>query len=137
MTYPSTGRFSPRALFFARLRAGLGRAVWAPLAIALILPVAGCDDAKEAECRKAISNIRKIYGTADNSFGVSPQAMVRSCQGSASPESVRCFIQAKTVEDLQRCEGDAFKEMFESEQGELKPGEQGENKQDKGAPAQP
>jgi hypothetical protein len=135
MTNPSTGRILPRALFWTRLRAVLGRAAWAPLAIALLVPVTACDDAKEAECRKAISNIRKIYGTSDNSFGVSPEAMVRSCQGSTSPESVQCFIQATTVEDLQRCEGDTFKEMFESEKGEQK--KQGEQTQDEGAPAQP
>jgi hypothetical protein len=116
MMHRSTGRFSPRARSWAWLRAALRPAVCAPLVIALIVPLVACDKPKEAECRKAITNIRKIYGTEDNTFGVSPEAMVRACQGSASPESVRCFIQASSVEDLQNCEGEAFKEMFEGEE---------------------
>jgi hypothetical protein len=136
MMYPSTGCFSPRTRSWARPRTALLPAACAPLVIALLLPLllplAACDKTKETECRKAITNIRKIYGTEDNSFGVSPDAMVRACQGSASPESVRCFIQASSVEDLRNCEGDAFKEMFE---GEAAKGEEAKGEEAKGEAA--
>lgn len=137
MMHASTGRFSPRARSW--LGAALRRAAWTPLAIALMLPVAGCDKPKEADCRKAITNIRKLYGTADNDFGVSPESMVHACQGSASPESVRCFIQAKSVEELQKCEGDTFKEMFEAEEQKRQDGEGQKDTAagDQGAPGQP
>jgi hypothetical protein len=64
-----------------------------------------CQKPQEEDCKRAVANIRNVYGTAQFSHGVPPQAAVRSCRGSATKESVRCIIAAKTVEDLGACTG--------------------------------
>ena len=71
-----------------------------------ITTLAACGKPKAEECKKAIANIREVYRTAGMDFGVSPEAAVRSCRGSASNESVRCMLEAKTMEDLRECEGE-------------------------------
>lgn len=116
----SRGLARPRGTLLARVNA-----LWSALMLliaAVSISLAACDKPKEADCKKAVANIRKIYGTAGTAFGATEQSMVRSCRGGASPESVKCFIQAKTIEDLHRCEGGAYDDMFG------KDGEDGENK---------
>lgn len=72
--------------------------------------LAACAKDKAEDCKKAVANIREVYQTAGMDFGVSPEAAVRSCRGSASADSVRCMIEAKSMEDLRKCEGDALVE---------------------------
>lgn len=79
--------------------------------------LAACGKPKAEDCEKAVANIRSIYGTAGIDFGVSPEAAVRSCRGSANRASVQCMIAAKTMEDLRACEG------FLGEEGEEQGGQ--------------
>lgn len=71
-----------------------------------------CSKPKSEDCKKAVDNIRAIYGTAGVDFGATPEAAIRSCRGSASRESVQCMINAKTMDDLRACEGS---DMVEAE----------------------
>jgi hypothetical protein len=86
-----------------------------------------CEKPKEEDCKRAVANIRNLYGTANFSQGVPPQAAVRSCRGSASKESVSCIIAAKTMEDLGACTGG----------GEFLDVMKGEAQQAPATPAQP
>jgi hypothetical protein len=80
----------------------MNRVILALLATALF--ASGCNKATEEDCRKAITNIRKITGTEDIDTGGVAQA-VRSCRGHATKKSVDCAIAATSIDDLQRCEG--------------------------------
>lgn len=73
--------------------------------VALALGAAACSKPKDDDCKSAIANIRHLYGTANSAQGMSPQAAVRSCRGSASRESVDCIIKAKTLPELESCAG--------------------------------
>jgi outer membrane biosynthesis protein TonB len=73
--------------------------------VALALGAAACAKPKDDDCKNAIANIRHLYGTANSAQGMSPQAAVRSCRGSASRESVDCIIKAKTIQELESCAG--------------------------------
>jgi len=73
--------------------------------VALALGAAACTKPKDDDCKSAIANIRHLYGTANSAQGMSPQAAVRSCRGSASRESVDCIIKSKTIQELESCAG--------------------------------
>jgi hypothetical protein len=94
-----------------------------------------CQKPKEEDCKRAVANIRNVYGTAHFSQGVPPQAAVRSCRGSASKESVRCIIAAKTVADLGACTGGG--EFLEAMKGEAQQAPAPAQPQQAPAPAQP
>ncbi|ACY17439.1 hypothetical protein [Haliangium ochraceum] len=79
----------------------------------LLLPLGGCETKlKEEDCRRAIANVRTLYGTANMQQGIQPEAAVRSCRGSASAETVECMANAKTMEELDNCKGDEFLEAM-------------------------
>lgn len=73
------------------------------LALAMFALV-GCSKPSEGDCKRAIANIRALLGT-DKLTEDSGQnsAWVRSCRGSAKKESVKCAMEASTVEQLKRC----------------------------------
>ncbi len=73
--------------------------------VALALGAAACSKPKDDDCKSAIANIRHLYGTANSAQGMSPQAAVRSCRGSASRESVDCIIKAKTLQEARVLRG--------------------------------
>jgi len=90
-----------------------------------------CNKPTDDECHKAVSNIRRLTGTANSSFGADPQAAIRSCKGNASKESVQCMMNAKTVEDLQKCEGTASEKFIKAEEeAEQKRRDEWKKKQD-------
>ncbi len=104
---------TPRCtVWMPRLAALVGSVL---MAMMLVLPLSACDKPKSADCKKAVDNIIKLYGTEGREYGVKPRAMVRSCRGSASRRSVKCFMNAKSVKELQGCEGGAFEKMFSEE----------------------
>ena len=72
---------------------------------ALVALTLGCNKPSEADCKKAVSNIRTLTGTTRDDFGVKPQAAIRSCRGNASKASVKCAMKAATLEELEQCEG--------------------------------
>jgi hypothetical protein len=69
-----------------------------------LMALVACNKPSEGDCKRAIANIRVLLGTdkltteSDQSAG-----MVRSCRGSAKKESVKCAMEASTVEQLKRC----------------------------------
>ncbi len=75
------------------------------LASAATLLSVGCERPKEEDCKKAVANIRKLYGTSGLNHGIPPQAAVRSCQGSATIQSVRCVMIANSITELEACSG--------------------------------
>jgi hypothetical protein len=89
--------------------------VFAALAVAFAL--GGCSSTKpdEERCRLAVDNIRAINRLDDADVGARPEAMVRSCRAQSSRDAVECMIAAKTVEDLQKCEGDVGADYYERE----------------------
>ena len=63
-----------------------------------------CDKPSEGDCKKAINNIRVLLGTDKLTEDTGQTAAwVRSCQGSAKKSSVKCAMEASTVEQLERC----------------------------------
>jgi len=74
------------------------------LSVFAVVALAACDKPSESDCRRAIENIRALLGT-DKLTEDSGQtaAWIRSCVGSAKKTSVRCAMEASTVEALQRC----------------------------------
>lgn len=77
------------------------------------LLVAACNKPAEGDCRKAIEKIRELTGTANIQGGADVEAAVRSCRGNASKESVKCAMEASSLEQLERC-GIVSKEDLEA-----------------------
>jgi hypothetical protein len=63
-----------------------------------------CDKPSEGDCKKAINNIRVLLGTDKLTEDTGQTAAwIRSCQGSAKKSSVKCAMEASTVDQLKRC----------------------------------
>ncbi len=76
-----------------------------------LVALSGCHRPSESECRKAILNIRKLHGSeggTDQEIG----AAISACQGNATKKSVTCFADAKSIDELKKCEGSMYKQMF-------------------------
>ncbi|MCL4224674.1 MAG: hypothetical protein KJZ91_09460 [Myxococcales bacterium] len=73
-------------------------------ALLCLVSLAGCDKPSEGDCKKAIANIRRLLGT-DNLTEDAGQsaAWIRSCRGNAKRSSVKCAMEASTVDQLRRC----------------------------------
>lgn len=71
------------------------------LAVALF---GACDKPSEANCKRAVTNIRQLMGTSKMSIdGAQDAAWVRSCRGTAKEASVSCAIEAKSLDGLKTC----------------------------------
>lgn len=82
------------------------------LATALIAALGtGCDRPDEDDCRSAVENIQRITRTAADIDPGDIEAAVRSCRANASKESVRCMMNARTLEALEACEGDLTEDV--------------------------
>ena len=66
----------------------------------------------EKKCREAIENVRLLTSQTQSDVGADPKAAIRSCRANSSKESVECMINAKTEEDLAKCEGELGEETF-------------------------
>ena len=85
-------------------------------ALGLAMPLTACRTKPSKEdCEKAIDNMRKIRGTENTKTGANRGRAVRSCQGNSSRTTVKCFIAAKTVEELVECEGETGQKYLEEE----------------------
>ncbi|MBZ0238417.1 MAG: hypothetical protein K8M05_39255, partial [Deltaproteobacteria bacterium] len=74
------------------------------LSLLAAVGLAACDKPSEGDCRKAIENIRRLLGTDTLTEDTGQTAAwIRSCVGSARKSSVKCAMEASTVEALQRC----------------------------------
>ncbi len=69
----------------------------------------------QESCQQAIANIRKIHGTTTMNVGATPRQAIRSCQGTATRQSVQCFIDANSEEDLLKCTGKSGQDYLEKE----------------------
>ncbi len=73
-------------------------------AILMLVALAACEKPSEGDCKKAISNIRRLLGTDKMTEDTGQSAAwVRSCRGSAKQSSVSCAMEASTVDQLKRC----------------------------------
>lgn len=70
----------------------------------LILLTVGCSKPGADDCRKAVLNIQRLRGMDTDAQAPDPEAAVRQCRSTANPNTVRCLIEAKTTDDLARCE---------------------------------
>jgi len=60
----------------------------------------GPDEPSADECRAAVKNILKVYGTPAEI----PPSMVSTCVEHASAQSVACMQKARTDEDIANCQ---------------------------------
>jgi hypothetical protein len=79
--------------------------------------LAACNKPAESDCRRAIERIRELTGTSNIQGGADVEAAVRSCRGNASKKSVKCAMEASSLEQLERC-GIISKEELEGMQAE-------------------
>ncbi|HTM21797.1 MAG TPA: hypothetical protein VL172_14855 [Kofleriaceae bacterium] len=84
------------------------------LAAALALLGAACNKPSEDDCKAAVARIRKLQGNERDDPAIE-RAAIRSCRGSASKKSVRCILEANTMEDLKKCEGGLYEKMYGDE----------------------
>lgn len=72
----------------------------------LVLFAAGCSTKpSEESCEKAVNNIRKLTGQSNTEIGADKRAAVRSCRAQSSKDKVECMVEARTVEELDKCGG--------------------------------
>ena len=76
-------------------------------AVGLAAALAGCTSKPTEEaCDKAIANIRKLTGQAHSEVGADRRAAVRSCRAQSNRDTVECYVEAQTVEELFGCGGE-------------------------------
>jgi hypothetical protein len=72
-------------------------------ALGLVAGLSGCEKPSDADCRKALANIRHLTGTDQTSTGGELEAAVRSCRGNGKKKTVKCAIEATTLDELRAC----------------------------------
>jgi hypothetical protein len=80
------------------------------IGLGLFVAAGACNKPSEADCKKAINNIRKIKNF-DPPSDAEMAAAVRTCRGNATKESVSCFMNAANAAELRECEGDIYEKM--------------------------
>lgn len=65
--------------------------------------VSGCEKPTPEECRAAITNVEKLYGTEASGRAADIEGEVRRCRGGSRKEAVSCAAAAKSVEELKAC----------------------------------
>jgi hypothetical protein len=83
------------------------------LAGSLLTAACGSPKPSEERCRLAVDNIRAVNRLEKADVGAKPDTMVRSCRANSTREAVECMISAKTVEDLQKCEGEVGAKFYD------------------------
>jgi hypothetical protein len=84
-----------------------------------LVGMAGCDKPSEASCKKAVANIRELFGTARMSVDVvADSAWIRACRATAKHSSVKCATDARSLEQLKGCGLLKGKQLEELEQVE-------------------
>lgn len=71
-----------------------------------VLGFAGCDKPGEEDCKKAFTNMQKLYGApkgADEKRELN--TFVRECRSQFSGKDVRCVVKATTAEEVNKCLG--------------------------------
>jgi len=91
------------------------RLVGMALSIAIAVALAGCGKGNEERCQAAIENIFSLTGIDKTSSGPDMHAAVRNCRSKASGAAIDCMIAAKTLEELEKCEGGLAKDLAKDE----------------------
>ena len=66
--------------------------------------LSGCNRPEADECRRAVENIRALYGVTDMPGQNSLENEVRKCQAGSTKKQVACALKATTVEALKACD---------------------------------
>jgi hypothetical protein len=75
-----------------------------------------CDKPSDGDCRKAVTRIRELAGTDKIEGNADIETAVRSCRGNATKGSVKCAMEASSLEQLEKC-GLMSKEEIEALEG--------------------
>ena len=76
-----------------------------PLLLVLAAALAGgCNKPSEANCRKALKNMREILGTDSALANADTEGDIRRCVGGSTKKAVECALNAKTLDALYKCE---------------------------------
>jgi hypothetical protein len=71
----------------------------------LCLVALGCTTKpSEEECRQAITNMTRLMGTENLRDHEMIESQVRRCKGGSTKKSVDCAIQARSLDDLRKCD---------------------------------
>ena len=76
------------------------------LLLGAIVILAGCNRPSEDECNRAVESIQRIHEIQHSSGGPDAKAAVRQCRAWWNRAQVTCAIQAKSLEELAKCETD-------------------------------
>lgn len=88
----------------------------AVLAAALFPGLTGCDTKPTEEaCERAVINIRKLTGQTQSEVGADRRAAVRSCRAQSSRDTVECYAEARTKEELFGCGGEVAEALRKSQ----------------------
>jgi|SRR6185436_17095702 len=69
--------------------------------LGLLVLAGACDKPSEENCRKALTNMRKLLGTDNPTTDIGGD--VRACKGGSTKKTVECAINATSVEQLKAC----------------------------------
>ena len=69
--------------------------------LGLVMLAGACDKPSEENCRKALTNVRRLLGT--ESPLTDDGADVRQCKGGSSRQKVECAMNATSIEQLKDC----------------------------------
>lgn len=85
-------------------------------AVGLAAALVGCTKKPTEEaCDEAIANIRKLTGHSNTEDGPDRRAAVRSCRAQSNADTVECYAEAQTVQELYGCGGDMAAAVQEME----------------------
>jgi hypothetical protein len=92
------------------------RDLLAPVLAAALFTLAGCA-AKPSEeaCERAVVNIRKLTGETHSELGADRRTAVRSCRAQSNRDTVECYAEARTKEELFGCGGELADAVREAE----------------------
>jgi len=76
---------------------------FAALLVTVAALLSGCNKPSEAECRKAIANMRRLLDTDKVNVAGDVESAIRRCRGSSKKKSVQCATDAKSLEELGAC----------------------------------
>jgi hypothetical protein len=78
-------------------------------AVGIAAALAGCSKPTEEACDRAVVNISKLSGQAQSETGEAGsdrRAAVRACRAQSDRDTVECYAEAQTREELLKCGGE-------------------------------
>jgi uncharacterized membrane protein YgcG len=78
-------------------------------AVGFAAALAGCAKPSEEACDRAVVNIRKVSGQSQaetREAGTERRAAVRACRAQSDRDTVECYAEAQTREELLACGGE-------------------------------